>query len=558
MTTDTATHFAEDTPPAGFRYPPEDPGLPALPCAALLGAHEGLIGRIKLAFGMDRATFAAEAMPLLERYAAFVHLLPCTPDNYFDAPGGLLRLGLETAFHALQGTDAHIFSGRATISERTRLEPRWRQATFIAGLCAELHRVFTHMIVTDRAGSEWSPCLGPLGGWLAARGVDRYGLKWRTGARETRALGLFGLPFVVTADDLRDLAAGNAQIVPDMLAAITGVSVFRDRNVLASLVGRALALVIDRDLLASAERHGRSRTGSHLERYLAEALRRLAATHAAWRPNIDKSRVWFGADGMYLVWPNAADDLRKLFEADELPGMPKTPEALLDILLATGFFVPQAPDKTLWRIHPPGAREALDAVKLASPGALFTESENLPAALPRALTQPLPVPDEAPRGDRRTGTISAPDEPKRMTASATRRDAGETPAQLSLPISAEPPPAPAAEPPPAPETLKPIPPPTPALVAPLRLPLTIRLGLQAIISTLGTNEAAAQVMDEGLFVPLSALKARKIEPPAALRALADTGMLAAQAPVQRAFQGHDAAGILIHPRHVRGIFGEGR
>jgi conjugal transfer pilus assembly protein TraI len=550
MTTDTATHFAEDAPPAGFRYPPEDPGLPALPCAALLGAHEGLIGRIKLAFGMDRATFEAEAMPLLERYAAFVHLLPCTPDNYFDAPGGLLRLGLETAFHALQGTDAHIFSGRATISERTRLEPRWRRATFIAGLCAELHRIFTHMIVTDRVGNEWSPYLGPLGGWLAGQGVDRYFLKWRPGARETRALGLFGMLFVVTASELRDLAAGNTQIVPNMLATITGVPLYHDHNVLESLVRRALALVVNRDLLASAERHGKPRAGSHLERYLVDALRGLAARHTAWRPNTDKSRVWFGADGMYLVWPNAADDLRKHLEADELPGMPKAPEALLKILLAAGFFEPRAPDEALWHIHPPGAREALDAVKLASPGALFTESENLPAALPRVLTQPLPVPDETPRGDRCTGMDSTLNGSKRMSASATRRDAGETPAQLSLPISAKPPPAP--EPP------KPIPPPTPALVAPLRLPLAVKRVLQSIISTLGANEAAAQMMDDGLFVPLSALDARRIEPPAALRALADTGMLAAQAPVQRAFQDHDAVGILIHPRHVHGVSGEGR
>jgi hypothetical protein len=28
----------------------------------------------------------------------------------------------------LQGTDAYIFSGRATVSERRNLEPRWRHA----------------------------------------------------------------------------------------------------------------------------------------------------------------------------------------------------------------------------------------------------------------------------------------------------------------------------------------------------------------------------------------------------------------------------------------------
>ena len=70
-----------------------DPGFEALPVEALLAEHEALLGRIKLCYGADRATFDQELMPLVRRYAAYVHLLPATPDNYFKAPGGLLRLG---------------------------------------------------------------------------------------------------------------------------------------------------------------------------------------------------------------------------------------------------------------------------------------------------------------------------------------------------------------------------------------------------------------------------------------------------------------------------------
>ncbi|MDR1424840.1 MAG: TraI domain-containing protein [Azoarcus sp.] len=535
--------------PAGFHYPPVDPGIPALPCKTLLDAHKRLIDRIKLGFGMDRAAFDAEIMPLLERYTGFVHLLPCTPDNYFDAPGGMLRIGLETAFHALQGTDAHIFSGRATISERTHLEPRWRRATFIAGLCAELHRVFTHMIVTDQTGNEWSPYLGPLGGWLTGQGVERYFLKWRPGVRETRALGLFGVPFVVAAAELRDLAAGNTQVVPNMLAAIAGVSVYRDRNVLESLLRRALALVIDRDLLTNAERYGKPQLGSHLERYLVDALRRLAASHAAWRPNADKSRVWFGMDGLFLLWPNAADDLRKRLEADELPGIPKAPETLLDILLAAGLFEPQAPGNAIWRIYPPGAREALDAVKLAAPAALFTESENIPTALSRVLTSPSPAPAKMPKSDNLASPALWPDASRRTATSEPRHTSRETPEQLPLPISAETIPEPPAGSLPPSEQ----PTPKPELVAPLRLPLVVKRGLQAIISTLGTDEEAARMMEDGLFVPLLSFRTHKIEAPVALRALADTGMLAAEGSVQRTFRNEDVPGVLVALRHVRGI-----
>lgn len=137
---------------SGAHFASSDPGFEALPLAHVVATHRPLLDRIKLCFGADRATFERELMPLVHGYASFVHLLPATSDNYFHTPGGLLQLGLETAFYSLQGTDAHIFSGRATISERRELEPRWRIATFIGGLCCELHRALSHLIVTTAGG----------------------------------------------------------------------------------------------------------------------------------------------------------------------------------------------------------------------------------------------------------------------------------------------------------------------------------------------------------------------------------------------------------------------
>src|SRR2546429_5206720 len=66
-----------------------------------------------------------------------------------------------TLFRSLQGTDAHIFSGRSTISARRHLEPRLRLATFIAGLCCQAHRVLSHIIVTDAQGEVWPAYLLP-------------------------------------------------------------------------------------------------------------------------------------------------------------------------------------------------------------------------------------------------------------------------------------------------------------------------------------------------------------------------------------------------------------
>lgn len=565
MSVDSSTPLPDDGASlAEFRYPSVDPGIPALEVDVLLDAHRELIDRIKLCFGMDRADFEQSVHPLLRRYASFVHLLPCTADNYFNAPGGLLRIGLETSFYALQGTDAHIFSGRATITERRNLEPRWRRATFIAGLCCEVHRPLSHLIVTDEAGNEWSPYLGPLTDWLKVRHVARYFLKWRPNALESRSLGLFALPHVVAAEVLQDLASGNTQIVPHLLATIAGLPIYRDHNVLETLVRRALALVIDRFLLASAERYGKPQLGSHLERYLVDALRRLVAANANWTPNTDKSRVWYGADGMFLVWPNAADDVRKLLEADQLPGIPKAPETVLEVLLTAGVLSAQEDGKATWLIHPPASKGPLEAVKLSAPGILYAESDKLPEASLASLLTPA-RPAAAPASPVSTAAAQSTPSPARHRIRTAPSDTSEAPAEpppAQLPLSVAPP---SPQPDDANDTTGSTPenatlpatelsPSPPKLLAPLRLPLTVRDALQDIIATLGGAEEgwwAALPAKDGLFIPLASLATRKLTPPAAIRAMNEAGMLVAPAPLTRAFQGQAVVGILLAARHVQ-------
>jgi conjugal transfer pilus assembly protein TraI len=151
-------------------------------------------------------------------------------------------------------------------------------------------------------------------------------VRWRPNAIESRGLGVFALPHVVPTATLQFLNDDNAVIVPHLLASIGGTPVYRDHNVLDSLVRRSLALVIDRNLQANADRYGAPQFGSHLERYLVDALRRLAISHSGWVPNREKSRVWFGREGLFLLWPQSAGDVQALLEADQLPGIPKAPE----------------------------------------------------------------------------------------------------------------------------------------------------------------------------------------------------------------------------------------
>lgn len=515
-------------------FPAADPVCAAVPVDELLASVEDLVARIRLCFGLSREDFENEIEPLLRRHAAYVHLLPATADNYFSAPGGLLKLGLEVAFFALQGTDAHIFSGRSTITARRQLEPRWRLATFVGGLCCELHRVLGHVVVTDAHGGDWPAYLMSLTEWLSSRGAGRYFVRWRPNAVEARALGLFALPLVVPPRILQFLAEGNTIIVPQLLASVGGVPLYRDHNVLDSLVRRSLALVIDRSLQADVDRHGAPQTGSHLSGYLVDAMQRLAAGNSSWAPNGERSRVWFGPEGLFLVWPQSATDVQALLEADHLPGIPKEPETVLELLLAAGVLERQDEERTTWTILPPHAKAPVEAVKLASPALLLSGLHPPPQALPGSL---LCSP----------GASAQPSPPPPVSAAASRG------AQLSL-----------IEPTP-PDTNVPAPPPAPlpslfSLDAPLRLSSSVRDALVDIVQTLNGpgRAAAACTVSTGLFVPLREFERRGIQPAMAARALADSRMLVQPGggrplTTSHDFGGQPTPGLIVAPQFVAGF-----
>ena len=534
-----------DPLPTHSPFPASDPGFAAVPVDALLAQNGGLIERIKLCYGADRDSFEREVLALIRRYAAYVHMLPATADNYFSTPGGLLQLGLETGFFSLQGTDAHIFSGRSTISARRQLEPRWRRATFIAGLCSELHRVLSHLIVVDGCGEQWPAYLQPLVEWLSARGAERYYLRWRPQATEARSLGVFGLPYVVPPDVMQHLAEGNDVIVPQLLASVGGVALYRDRNVLDELVRRSLALVIDRNLVASADRYGSPQFGSHLERYLVDALRRLMSGNCAWIPNRDKSRVWFGSDGLFLLWPGAAEDVHKLLEADQLPGIPKAPETTLELLIAAGVFAAQDAGQPTWTIAPPGSKVALEAVKLTTPAILLSGIDPAPPPLRHKLGR---TPGEAPAAS--LPESQAPGRPGSQLSLIPSPPTSTAPAVVASAIVVTPaPPAPS----PAAAT------PAFALQAPLRLNPIVRDALTAAVRTLNPAAGPAQccTVASGVFVPLSELERRGVQATLALRALTEVRMLAGAAegpPTQtRDFNGKPTIGLVIAPRYIAGL-----
>jgi len=70
----------------------------------------------------------------------------------------MLRHSLEVGLWALQQTEGKLIRGVTTPQQRRVMEPRWRLAVFLAGICHDLGKVVTDLTVTDRANAQrWRP-----------------------------------------------------------------------------------------------------------------------------------------------------------------------------------------------------------------------------------------------------------------------------------------------------------------------------------------------------------------------------------------------------------------
>src|SRR5579864_8929953 len=222
--------------------------LPAVGVSDVIAAHAAWLQRLRYAYGAGDAAFEADIVGAVLRYAQYVHLLPATPDRHFRAEGGLFGMGLQIGFYALQATDGAIFSGLRTISHRSSLEPRWRCATFLAGLCSGLETSLSQLTVTDDCGEEWFAALRPLALWLQDRHCAHYHLRWRPRPEARGVLSAAAMSYIVSPAMAQYLAQDNSIVVPELSAAISGSASLGETHTLRELVRRSSALVIEGDL----------------------------------------------------------------------------------------------------------------------------------------------------------------------------------------------------------------------------------------------------------------------------------------------------------------------
>ncbi|MES1948860.1 type IV conjugative transfer system protein TraI [Salinisphaera sp. C84B14] len=357
-------------------YPPLPKGIPAVRESTLLKPHAELIEQIHQAVMLKRSDFDALVLPVLQRYAAFVHLLPASEAHHHRGEGGLLHHGLEVAFLATRSSEDVVFGAREVPQRRLALEPRWRLAVCIAALTHDIGKVVTDVSVTDSTGKHrWDCCSQSVADWSAQHKIDRYFLSWHPNRQsEHEMMSPLVLDRVLTTEIRTYLGSMGPEIMQAMMSALLHRT--SDPGHIARLVRHADSASVERDMRRQPT-PGNVSHGVPVERYLLDAMRRLVKS-GQWKVNEKGARLWMLNGDLHIVWRAAVEDVTKLLSQDKVPGVPRDPDAMADVLIDRALATPRETHSTTyryWRMCPAyftgDTPQSLLMLRLSSPEVLL-------------------------------------------------------------------------------------------------------------------------------------------------------------------------------------------
>lgn len=384
----------EDIP----RYPPFMKGLPATSPDRLLETQWELIRQIQDSGLASREVFAEYYLAPLRNLAAYVHLLPASETHHHRGAGGLFRHAVEVALWSLQLGDRVLLPGDQAPRRRREIEPRWHVAVFLSALCHDIGKPITDLKVTSRDGEKsWNPFEEDLYSWANANAVDHYFLHWRPNrGRDHTSVSLLMAERIIGRPILGWIYGGDPELVLWMTESIGCQP--SQTNMIHSLVIRSDQVSVARDMEALGSVFAGYDLGVPVERMLLDIMRRLVADHI-WTVNEPGARLWFMETHLYLVWPLGGEEMAAVINREKLPGLPRTPNSILDMLAERKLVEIQggsSGEGRYWQISPaplavkiPNIR--LTAIRISKPTAILDQ-------LPEPITGRL-IQDHSPLSD---------------------------------------------------------------------------------------------------------------------------------------------------------------
>jgi conjugal transfer pilus assembly protein TraI len=442
--------LAEEIP----RYPPFMKGLPLVSPSKLIDTQTEIIGRIRRESGVTLAEFEATYLRLIEAHAGYVHLLPASEAHHHRGAGGLFRHSLEVGLAALLGSRQMVFALDETPARRRVLQPIWRLVVFCAALNHDIGKPSSDVEVTDREGQTiWNPFAESLAEWGVKNGVAHYFLRWRSNRHQRHeSLSSLVVPRVIDAEIMAYIHSAGAEATRQMLGAISND--LQGINPVREMVMKCDMQSVERDLKKNGAVHqSTGPTGVPADRFVLDAMRRMIRS-GDWKINKPGALVWVMKDStgtaLYISWKLAAKDISRMLSKDKIPGVPRDPDSMADMMIERGMAISrqtfngprryfnirpgmlaeQKPDLKIMALRLSGTELLFDEPPPPVPGTLVTpESEGSdppvnPVAPPPEInpepSPPSPPEEPAPQANPEPADARPPRRKSEPTASAPK------------------------------------------------------------------------------------------------------------------------------------------
>lgn len=378
-------------PPAVLRRAaPSAQHLPVLTYAELIqrAAMQGTDRRVRDSLGLSSASEERDVVPLLQRLAEFVQLLPASESHHHAQPGGLLIHLLEVARYALHFRDAYRLPLGVSPEDQMRHGARYSYAVLVAALLHDIGKPLSDLKVELVTGLE-SRAWVPMAGSMNEQGGDWYRVDFpEPGTRDYSAHER--LPVVLLQRLVPTVSLGwLAQYPPaihELAAYLSGEATAKD-GALAKIVSQADRKSVAENLLGGPRtRFATARAVPLIER-LMEGLRRLLAEGGV-PLNRAGATGYCDGESLWCVAKTLAEAVRDYLARNEekqagAAGIPADNNRLFDTWQEYGALTPTPEGGAIWTVEVTIGNWRQPFTVLRFPlDRLYSGRERYPRALP--------------------------------------------------------------------------------------------------------------------------------------------------------------------------------
>lgn len=332
----------------------------------VLGQAE-ILNMLRIHSAAKEAVFQQRFEEPLRRLAAYVSNLPGSASGVFAGEGGLFRASMECAFLTFRAADGRIFTGDKGVEERHRLEERWRYVCFAAGLLYPVGSSLSAMQVLNEQGAAWAPEFEGLAQWCGHE--NRYYVTWSDEGAEPGPASLAAMLVntILGRENINWLNEGAPDLIRSVTDIVSGARVAAP-TIAAAVIEDIWKSIHERETARRHQNYGRLLVGSHISPYVIDAM--VVLSKSTWKVN--EQTLFADREGVYLQWPQAAQDIIGFCAERGYRGIPASEGGLLTMMVSNKIIQAGADGLSMHEIADQNG-EILKAIRLSKPGLLLDD-----------------------------------------------------------------------------------------------------------------------------------------------------------------------------------------